>query len=96
MFLDGKYWDTTCNNAYTDNIVYFSIAFEQLTDGYIPVFIKNTHLPDNRRDIWGTILTHTEAPKRRVIAIKAVEEKKTIVNDIEVYEKARKEAANNA
>jgi uncharacterized protein len=95
MFLDGKYWETTCNNAYTDNIVYFSVAFEQLTDGYIPVFIKNAHLPDNRRDIWGTILTHIDAPKRRVIPIKAVEEKKTIVNDIEVYEQARKEAATN-
>jgi uncharacterized protein len=90
MFLDNKYWESTCNNAYTDNIVYFSIAFEQLTEGYIPVLIKNTHLPDNRRDIWGTILTHTDAPKKKVIPIKSVVDKKIIVNDIAVYEQARK------
>ena len=90
LFLEGKYWETTCNNSYSDNIVFFAIAFSEITNGYIPVFIYNEHLPDNRRDIWGTILAHTDKVKRKIIPIKAVSEKKKVVNDIEVFEQAKK------
>jgi uncharacterized protein len=57
MILDGEMWDVTCNSSYSDNISLFAISFEVIT-GYIPVLINADHLPDDRKDIWGTILNH--------------------------------------
>lgn len=88
MFLDGKYWTSSCNNAYSDTISLFALAFEKIT-GYIPVYINNDHLPAERRDIWGTVLKHEEAPKKKVIPIKIVSEKNMVVDGIEVFEKAK-------
>jgi uncharacterized protein len=59
MFASGEYWTHSCNNAYSDNISLFASAFEKLT-GHIPVYIDAEHLPDMRKDIFGTILDHTE------------------------------------
>ena len=88
MFLDGKFWETSCNNAYSDTIPLFALAFEKIT-GYIPVYINNDILPPERRDIWGTILEHKEETKKKVIPIKIVTEKKLVVEDVEVYTKAQ-------
>lgn len=88
MFLDNKYWDTSCNNAYSDSIALFALAFVNLTEGYIPYLIEAEGLPDDRRDIWGTVLEHKEEEKKKVFPIKVVTEKISL-GDTEVYTKAR-------
>ena len=90
MFLDGKYWEASCNNAYSDTIALFALSFEKMT-GYIPVYINNDILPPERRDIWGTKLEHKEELKHKPFPVKVVTEKKKIVNDIEVFEQAKLE-----
>lgn len=54
MILQDKCWDVSCNNAYSDAIVIFSLTIERLT-GYIPYKITGGTLPSNRQDIWGTL-----------------------------------------
>jgi len=51
------------------------------------VYINSDVLPPERKDIWGTMISHTEDKKRTVIPIVAVSEK-TVLDDIEVYTKA--------
>ncbi len=89
MFLEGKHWEISCNNAFSDNIALFALSFERITNGYIPSYIDADHLPAERRDIWGTLMEHPEKPVRKVIPI-AVSVEKKIVNDVEVFEKAHK------
>jgi hypothetical protein len=59
-----------------------------MTGGYIPFLINNETLPLDRQDIWGVLYEHKEEPKRKIIPIKIISDKKTIVNDVEVYEKS--------
>lgn len=54
MYLEGDLWATSCANSYSDNIVFFALSFEKLTNGYIPIFIDGGDLPPDRRNIWGT------------------------------------------
>lgn len=88
MYLDGKHWDITCDNAYSDNIVMFSLVFEKVTNGYIPMEIRSENLPLDRVDIWGTRYQHEERKVKKVIPLKVVTEK-TVVNDVEVYAKPK-------
>ena len=92
LFLQGDFWDVSCNNAYSDNVVHFALAFAKITNGYIPIFIKNEHLPDERRDIFGTILEHKEKTKQKTIPIKIVSQIVGKVNDVPVYGKSKIEA----
>lgn len=92
MYLDGKHWDVTCNNAYSDNIVLFALAIVKMTNGYIPKTVNGEGLPLERQDIWGTIYQHQEVKKKKIIPIKAVSEKIGTLNDIEIYGKSRIEA----
>ena len=71
MYLQNKYWDISCANAYSDNIALLALSFEKITGGFIPVYIKADHLPPERRDIWGVALKHEEA-KPRVIPIQPI------------------------
>jgi uncharacterized protein len=73
MFVVDEYWEKSCNNAYSDNVVVFAIAFEALT-GYIPIFIDAPGLPDMRKDVFGTQLNHIEEPvkQKRIIPIVGV------------------------
>lgn len=87
MFLQGDYWKATCDNAYSDNVVLFALAFKKITSGYIPIYINSDVLPADRKDIWGTVLSHKEEAVRKIIPIVAISDK-TILNDIEVYTKA--------
>ena len=91
MFLDGELWEVSCNNAYSDNIALFALAFEKMT-GYVPVLIKNDFLPLDRQDIWGNQFTHEEKTKKKIIPIKVVSEVVTKIDDVEVYGKSRVEA----
>jgi uncharacterized protein len=91
MFLDDKYWETSCNNAYSDAIALFALSFEKMT-GYVPVLIKNDSLPKDRQDIWGTMLKHEEKTKKKIIPIKVVSEVVGKIDDVEVYGKSKVEA----
>lgn len=88
MFLDGELWETTCENAYSDNVALFALAIERMT-GYIPIEIKGEGLPLHRQDIFGTVHEHQEKPKKKAFPIKVVTEKVAVVNEIEVYGKAK-------
>lgn len=87
MFLSGKYWEASCNNAYSDAIPLFALSFEKMT-GYIPKFIDSEHLPDDRKDIWGTILTHSEVKKKVIpIHISKTPIATSEVNGVKVFQK---------
>jgi len=90
MFLDGKYWDISCANAYSDAVVKFALGIELIT-GYIPVVIKGEGLPLERQDVFGTMFKHEEKAKRKIIPIKVVAEKIAVIDDVEVYGKSRVE-----
>jgi uncharacterized protein len=90
MFLDGKYWDISCDNAYSDNITIFALSFEKIT-GYIPTLIKSDTLPLNRQDIWGTVYSHEEKQKRKIIPIKVVNKKEISIDGVDVYGKSKVE-----
>lgn len=85
MYLENDYWTTSCNNAFSDNIVFFALAFEKIT-GYIPIKFENEHLPSDRQDIWGDLMPHKES-KFNIIPIKSVDVKRdvTVLNNVEVY-----------
>jgi uncharacterized protein len=89
MFLDKKYWDISCNNAYSDNVALFAASLYKIT-GYVPILIQNDELPLHRQDVWGTLFEHKEKETRKIIPIKVVAEK-TVLNDVEVFSKSRVE-----
>jgi len=90
MFLDKKFWDISCANAYSDNISLFALAIHAIT-GYIPTLIKNDELPLDRQDIFGTIFEHKEDAKKKIIPIKVVSEVVGEIEGVEVYGKAKVE-----
>lgn len=53
MFLEGDLWDITCDNSYSDNIVFFAVAFEFIT-GFMPIYIEGP-LREDRKDILGLV-----------------------------------------
>jgi uncharacterized protein len=71
MFLQGEYWETSCANAYSDNLVHFSLSFNNMT-GYIPVHIEGEGLPLDRQDVFGTKFEHKEKPVKKIIPINEV------------------------
>lgn len=87
MYLDNEYWETSCAGAYSDAIALFALSLEKITGGYIPVFINNPYLPDDRKDIWGTVLEHKETVKKS-FPIKVVTQKKIEVEGNIVYAKS--------
>ena len=88
MYVSGEFWEQSCANAYSDSVALFALSFEKITGGYIPIFIDGESLPDVRKDIWGTMLEHKEAPKKKEFPIKVVSQKMTELDGILVYEKA--------
>lgn len=91
MFLDEKFWDVSCANAYSDNVALFAAGFTMLTNGYIPTLIKSDTLPLERQDIFGTIFEHPEENKKKIIPIKVVKEIVGEVDAVPVYGKSRLE-----
>ena len=90
MFLDKKFWDISCANAYSDNVALFCVAIASMT-GYIPTLIKAEGLPLERQDIFGTVFEHKEDPKKKIIPIKVVSEKIGELDGVEVYGQAKLE-----
>jgi uncharacterized protein len=84
MFLDKKFWDVSCANAYSDNVALFALAIEKIT-GYIPTLIKQEELPLDRQDIFGTIFEHKEVEQKRIIPIKVVSEVVGELDGVAVY-----------
>lgn len=91
MYLDDELWKVSCDNAYSDNVVLFALAFERIT-GYIPVLIKHEDLPLYRQDIFGTVFEHKEKPVKKTIPIKVVSDKVGSLDGVDVYGKARVQA----
>jgi hypothetical protein len=84
MFLDKKFWDVSCANAYSDNVALFALAIQNIT-GYIPTLIKQDELPLDRQDIFGTIFEHKEVEQKRIIPIKVVSEVIGELDGVAVY-----------
>lgn len=89
MFLEEKYWETSCANAYSDNLASFALSFEKITGGYIPIEIKADGLPLDRQDVFGTLYSHEEKELRKIIPIKIVSDVVEKVDGVEIYGKAR-------
>ena len=53
MFLQGKHWEASCENSFSDNIVYFALGIEHLT-GLVPFYIDGPQR-DDRKDIFGLV-----------------------------------------
>ncbi len=72
FFLTGPLWETTCNNAYSDNIVVFCCSIEILT-GMIPIHIEdeNKAMPQDRKDIFGMVYGIPKTTKK-IIPIKSL------------------------
>jgi uncharacterized protein len=88
MFLDNKFWEISCANAYSDNVTLFALSIQKMT-GYIPTLIKNDALPLERQDVFGTMFKHEEKAVKRIIPIKVVSEVVDRIDDVEIYGKAR-------
>lgn len=89
MFLEGKYWETSCSNAFSDNVSLFAATFLQITGGFVPVTFNNDFLPLDRQDIWGEKYEHKEAPVKKVIPLKVIHEPVGEIDDIAVFGKSR-------
>jgi len=87
MYLENKYWETSCSNAYSDNVALFALAIQNMT-GYIPTLIKNDSLPLERQDIFGTHFEHLEKPIRKVFSLKVVSDFTQEIEGVQVYGKA--------
>ena len=88
MYLQDKYWETSCNNSYSDSVVLFALSIKMIT-GYIPVTIEADHLPLERQDIWGTVYEHKEDFKKKIIPITLAKPNKIVYDAIEVYAKSQ-------
>lgn len=53
MFLEGRMWDASCNNAFSDTIPIFAAGIEFLT-GLTPIYIDGGNRED-RKDIFGLV-----------------------------------------
>jgi uncharacterized protein len=92
MFLNDKYWDVSCDNAYSDNVPLFALSIEKIT-GYIPVTVKGEGLPKEREDIWGQVFEHQDRPRAKAFPVRVVVEKVGKIDEVEVYGKSRVETA---
>ncbi len=91
MFLEGDFWKRSCDHAFSTNIAYFALAFEKITNGYIPVYIDGDHLPAERRDIWGDLLDHSDQQMFTVDDAIVIKADKKVIDGVEVYTSARVE-----
>jgi uncharacterized protein len=51
LFLTGELWEASCDNAYSDNILEFCIGVEEMTGGWLPIYIDGP-LREDRKDIF--------------------------------------------
>ena len=73
MFLTGELWEASCNNAFSDNIIPFTMAIEEITNGYIPGYIDGP-LREDRKDLYWWVNGKPENVRKpkKIIPIMAV------------------------
>lgn len=73
MFLSGELWEASCNNAFSDNILIFTLAIEELTGGWIPGYIEGP-LREDRKDVYWWVNGKPENTRKakKVIPIMAL------------------------
>jgi uncharacterized protein len=73
MFLTNDLWEASCNNAFSDNIIPFTLAIETVTGGYIPGYIDGP-LREDRKDIywWVNGKPQNARKSKKIIPIMAV------------------------
>jgi len=73
FFLDGPLWETTCNNAFSDNITTFVAGIETMTGGWLPIYIDGP-LREDRKDIFWWVNGKPEKTRngKKVIPIMAI------------------------
>lgn len=72
MFLTNELWEASCNNAFSDNLLPFTIAIEEMTGGWIPMYIEGP-LRQDRKDIFWWVNGKPEKTRKakKVIPIMA-------------------------
>lgn len=68
MFLEGEYWESSCNAAYSDNVAILAYALYRMT-GLTLVHIDGEGLSESRKNLWKIV--EAEKP-RKIIPIKQV------------------------
>lgn len=63
MFLEGRLWEASCNNAYSDALPIFAAGIEFLT-GLVPVYIEGD-LAEARKDVFGFMQPTEVSPSSR-------------------------------
>ena len=73
MFLTGELWEASCNNSFSDSIVTFTLAIEELTGGWTPMYIEGPQRTD-RKDIYWWVNGKPEKTReaKKIIPIMAV------------------------
>ena len=73
MFLSGDLWEASCNNAYSDNILTFTLAIEHLTGGWVPMYIEGP-LRKDRKDVYWWVNGKPEKTRKakKIIPITAI------------------------
>lgn len=92
MYLEGDYWKRSCDHSFSQNIALFALSLEKITMGYIPYYIEGDHLPDERRDLWGTELPHPDQAMFTIDEGRVIKADTTVVEGVKVYTSARVEA----
>jgi uncharacterized protein len=73
FFLTGSLWETTCNNAFSDNVVIFAATIESITGGWVPMYIDGP-LREDRKDIFWWVNGKPENARKakKIIPITAI------------------------
>lgn len=73
FFLAGPLWETTCNNAFSDNLPIFVATIEVLTGGWLPIYIDGP-LREDRKDIFWWVNGKPENTRKakKIIPITAI------------------------
>jgi uncharacterized protein len=70
MFLEGRLWDTTCNNAYSDAVPIFAAGIEFLT-GLFPIHIEGQFRAD-RKDFFSNANSSPQSSPPKAFPIPVV------------------------
>jgi uncharacterized protein len=73
LFLTGDLWEASCDNAYSDNILEFCIGIEEITGGWLPMYIDGP-LREDRKDIFWWVNGKPEKTRKakKIIPITAI------------------------
>lgn len=73
FFLTGPLWETSCNNAFSDNLPIFVATIEVLTGGWLPIYIDGP-LRQDRKDIFWWVNGKPENTRKakKIIPITAI------------------------